>query len=192
MDDEVLAAIAKWPSVPAVYGWLALSARGDWLLRGEPIRNAAIRAFIGRNYASDERGCWFFQNGPQRVYVELEVAPWVWRTGPDAQRPALAAHTGAPVERLRGAWLDENGRLFLLTELGCGLLHGADVPPALAALGLGDDRAAAALADWLRGTAPPPRVDGTPLGLCGRVELARLDAAAAPAQFGFVRTPRPD
>src|SRR5690606_15898587 len=35
MDPEVLAAIAKWPNVPAVYGWLGLTARGEWRLRGE-------------------------------------------------------------------------------------------------------------------------------------------------------------
>jgi hypothetical protein len=37
----------------------------------------ALREFIARNYAADERGCWFFQNGPQRVYVTLAYAPLV-------------------------------------------------------------------------------------------------------------------
>jgi hypothetical protein len=63
--------------VPAVYGWLALDRRGRWLLK-EPagarfsgVGNVALREFIGRKYAVDERGCWYFQNGPQRVYVAL-------------------------------------------------------------------------------------------------------------------------
>jgi hypothetical protein len=59
MDPLVLAALAKWPDVPAVTGWLSLTARGDWRLRGEPIGNDAIRAFIGRNYASDAQGRWY-------------------------------------------------------------------------------------------------------------------------------------
>jgi len=75
MDADVLAAIAKWPNVPAVYGWLLLTKRGEWRIRGEPIVNAAIGDFIGRNYAADDRGRWFLQNGPQRVYVDLELSP---------------------------------------------------------------------------------------------------------------------
>ena len=71
MDADVLAAIARWPNVPAVYGWLSLTARGEWRLRGERIENAAIRAFFDRNYAGDAQGCWYVQNGPQRVYVAL-------------------------------------------------------------------------------------------------------------------------
>lgn len=79
MDETVLAAMARWPDVPHVYGWLSLTARGQWRMRGEPIANAAIRDFIGRNYGCDEDGRWFFQNGPQRVYVTLELTPWVYR-----------------------------------------------------------------------------------------------------------------
>jgi hypothetical protein len=30
----------------------------------------------------DERGCWFFQNGPQRVYVKLEATPYIARSDP--------------------------------------------------------------------------------------------------------------
>jgi len=33
MDQTVLRSLAKWPEVPAVYGWLALDRRGNWLLR---------------------------------------------------------------------------------------------------------------------------------------------------------------
>jgi hypothetical protein len=63
----------KWPKVPAVYGWLSLTARGEWKVKGEPIDNESICDFIGRNYTNDGSGNWFFQNGPQRVYVSLEA-----------------------------------------------------------------------------------------------------------------------
>ena len=79
MDDIVLRGMAKWPNVPAVYGWLSLDRRGQWLLQGERISNPTVTAFIGRNYERDERGCWFFQNGPQRVFVQLDYAPLVLR-----------------------------------------------------------------------------------------------------------------
>jgi hypothetical protein len=77
MDDMVARSLARWPDVPAVYGWLALDRRGNWLIKGERIGNPALRDFIGRNYEADERGCWFFQNGPQRVFVSLAYTPLV-------------------------------------------------------------------------------------------------------------------
>src|SRR5262245_20052172 len=77
MDDAVVRSLAKWPNVPAVYGWLSLDRRGSWRIKGERVGNAALREFIGRNYQADERGCWYFQNGPQRVFVELAYTPLV-------------------------------------------------------------------------------------------------------------------
>jgi len=141
MDDIVKAALKKWPNVPHVYGWLALDARGDWYLRDEPTQAAGpfpqvkgsrilhdkLREFIHRNYASDEAGCWFFQNGPQRVYVELEAAPWVWRLSqPDGDDVVVRTHTGhrAAVD---SACVDEQGRLFLDTDFGFGLVHTQDM-----------------------------------------------------------------
>ncbi len=82
MDADVIAAMAKWPNVPAVFGWLQLTARGEWRIRGERIANPAIRAFIGRNYAVDSNGRWYFQNGPQRVFASLALTPWVYRVRP--------------------------------------------------------------------------------------------------------------
>jgi len=61
MDDIVVRGMAKWPNVPAVYGWLSLDRRGNWLLKDPAsdsfgrIGNAALRAFIGRNYAAHAR-----------------------------------------------------------------------------------------------------------------------------------------
>src|SRR6185503_14166887 len=77
VDEAVARSLAKWPNVPAVYGWLELDRRGNWLIKGSRIGNAALRDFIGRNYECDEHGRWFFQNGPQRVYVRLAYTPFV-------------------------------------------------------------------------------------------------------------------
>ena len=77
MDAVVAQAMAKWPNVPAVYGWLALDRRGNWLIKGERIANQALRDFISRNYDADAAGRWYFQNGPQRVYVTLAYTPLV-------------------------------------------------------------------------------------------------------------------
>ena len=148
MDDIVKQALKKWPNVPHCYGWLALDARGDWYMRDDRVQAAGpfpkvkgsrilhekLREFIERNYLVDEAGCWFFQNGPQRVYVELEAAPWVWRlevmTG---SAPRITSHTGLAAA-FESAWLDERDRLFLATELGLGIVHTLDMEAAAGAV----------------------------------------------------------
>jgi Protein of unknown function (DUF2946) len=158
MDDIVKAALRKWPHVPHCYGWLALDARGDWYMRDERIQHAGpfpqvkgsriehpkLIEFIERNYAADERGAWFFQNGPQRVYVELEAAPWVWRLqARDAGGVNIETHTHTGLAaQVRSAWLDERDRLFLECTLGgnpgFGLVHTQDVGIAAEAVERGD------------------------------------------------------
>jgi len=91
--------------------------------QGSRVEHAKLIEFIQRNYACNEDGCWFFQNGPQRVYVELEAAPWVWRLAADG---TLTSHTGLGAG-YRGSWLDEQGRLYVDTELGLGLVHSLDM-----------------------------------------------------------------
>jgi hypothetical protein len=137
MDDIVKQALAKWPNVPDCYGWLGLDARGDWYMRddrvqaqgsflqskGSRLQHDKLIDFIGRNYEPDANGRWYFQNGPQRVYVELELTPWVWRLGPNGQ---IHAHTAQPA-RMQRCYVDEQGRVYLETDLGFGLLHTQDV-----------------------------------------------------------------
>ncbi len=141
MDDIVQAALVKWPNVPHCYGWLGLDARGNWYLRddrtqaagafasglphskGSLLAHEKLIAFIHRNYAVDALGQWFFQNGPQRVYVELQATPFIWRLAPDL---SITAHTGTPARPQRCV-LDEHGRVYLETDLGFGLVHTQDV-----------------------------------------------------------------
>ena len=137
MDDIVRQAIAKWPNVPHCYGWLGLDARGQWFMRddrtqaagpfpqsrGSLLRHDKLIEFIQRNYERDDAGCWFFQNGPQRVYVELEAAPLVLRVGPG---PQVTTHTGEALSP-RGTLVDEQGRLFAITDRGLGLVHTLDM-----------------------------------------------------------------
>ena len=147
MDEIVEAALRKWPNVPHCYGWLALDARGDWYMRddriqaagpfprvkGSVIRHDKLLGFIQRNYGADGDGAWYFQNGPQRVYVELEAAPWVWRLDGDGR---VSSHTGRAAQA-HGAWLDEQGRLFLASDIGFGLVHSLDMGAAADALQAG-------------------------------------------------------
>ena len=174
MDPIVEAALKKWPNVPHCYGWLALDARGDWYMRDERIQRAGpfprvkgsrighekLIDFIARNYEADAGGCWFFQNGPQRVYVQLEAAPWVWRVRWDGDAIHLASHTGRAAT-VRSAWLDADGRLYLDTDIGFGIVHSQDMLDAAHAIEAGI---------WQ----PQP-----------------LDASRAPVRFGYVLAPAP-
>jgi Protein of unknown function (DUF2946) len=143
MDEIVKQAMAKWPNVPHCYGWLGLDARGNWYMRddqvqaqgsftqakGSMLKHEKLIDFINRNYLSDEsfqsttKGQWFFQNGPQRVYVELEATPLIWRVSANFD---VTTHTGEPA-RLQRCVMDEHGRLYLEAAAGFGLVHTADM-----------------------------------------------------------------
>jgi hypothetical protein len=137
MDNLVIQAMAKWPNVPDCYGWLGLDARGDWYMRDDQVQQQGsfttskgsrllhdkLIDFIGRNYECDKLGNWYFQNGPQRVFIELEATPWIWRLMPDGR---IQSHTGQDA-RMQRCVIDEHGRLYLETELGFGLVHTQDI-----------------------------------------------------------------
>lgn len=108
MDEEVAKSLARWPNVPAVYGWLALDRRGHWLIKGQRIGNTALREFIGRNYEADPQGRWYFQNGPQRVYVSLAYTPLVVHYEADG----LVDHCGRAFSPSQALQDDEGSVLF--------------------------------------------------------------------------------
>ncbi len=144
MDDAVTKAMTKWPSVPDIYGWLRLDGRGQWYLidrnipgfdeathgKGSSITSPGILDFIGRNYACDERGCWYWQNGPQRAFAELDVAPLIYRVLNRAALPSdmieLVSHTGFQVQTVRATAIDKAGRVWITSELGPGVIHDLD------------------------------------------------------------------
>jgi hypothetical protein len=134
MDASVARAMAKWPNVPAVYGWLSLDRRGNWLIKGERIANTALREFIARNYEADSAGRWYFQNGPQRVYVALAYTPHVVHYEGDA----LFDHCGRPfaaektyVDDEGSVLIEGGGRIALLDDRDLGRFaeQAADLAP---------------------------------------------------------------
>lgn len=127
MDDSVIRALARWPDVPGVFGYLALDMRGQWLVQGRRLEHQKTVDFINRNYEQDEHGRWFFQNGPQRAYVNLYYTPWIYRLRNDATH----THTGLPATTVTSAWLDDQGQLLLQAEHGIGLLHDQDLSEAI-------------------------------------------------------------
>jgi hypothetical protein len=196
MDEIVIRAMQKWPNVPNVFGWLKLDRRGAWLVKSrqsqegapvfERIANTAVTDFIGRNYAHDERGRWFFQNGPQRVFVTLEYTPFVYRLRGDGE--SLETHTGVVAAEVRAGWIDDAGMLVLETELGPGVLLDRDLPALLDRIETADGRAGEeSLAALTSGAVPDLALA---LGR-RRVPLSAIAVADVPARFGFDPAPAP-
>ena len=173
-------AIAKWPNVPACYEWLSLDRRGDWRLQGERVTHRGLIDFLNKQYASDESGRWFVQNGPQRVYVDLACTPWIFRR----EGEAFVSHTGQPAGALQAVYLDDAGNILLETDLGIGLL---------------DDRDLAAFLAECQSRNGTPIDDDALLGLMSghpqspifwqSLPLQRIVAVDLPKRFNF--TPRP-
>jgi len=195
MDDIVKQAMAKWPNVPHCYGWLALDARGGWRMRDEPtqqanlsgdrLNNAALLAFINRNYAVDERGCWYFQNGPQRVYVNLETTPYVARTDP-AQ--GLVVQTGDALGPVEKAYMTAAGALIVQAGGKVAQVDDRDVAQLIAAMEM--DGAAVsdeALLAWLETGHGAVTLRVADL----RSEVERLPDGDLGQRFGFVALPHP-
>jgi len=189
MDEIVIRGMLKWPEVPAVYGWLSLDRRGGWRIKNvagrfERIGNRAVNEFIGRNYAADAQGRWYFQNGPQRVFVALDYTPWVYRL--DDSGEGLLAHTGAAPRSLQALFVDDAGAMLLEAEMGIGVLLDRDLPALVERL-----------ADP-RGRTPERLLEDVARGeearamLLGRsIRVAPIRGADVPRVFGFVPRPAP-
>jgi hypothetical protein len=199
MDDIVKQAMAKWPNVPHCYGWLALDARGAWRMRdeaaqradapGDKLTNATLVSFINRNYLVDERGCWYFQNGPQRVYVNLETAPFIARTDP-AQ--GLVLHTGQPLAAPEQVFMTEAGGIVMRAGEKLAQLDDRDAAQLLQAMELDGSLASdEELMAWLDGNPGQPGQSGQlALRWQGKtIAVERLAADEAPGRFGFVQRP---
>jgi len=198
MDDIVKQAMAKWPNVPHCYGWLALDARGNWRMRderaqklnlaGDRIGNAALAGFINRNYLCDAQGRWYFQNGPQRVYVKLEATPFIARTDP---AHGFVLHTGEALKTIDAAWLSDNGLLIFQDGEKVAQIDDRDMAQCLASLHINDepcddDRLLAWLADPSDGSLVTFEIDAkhVTVGRIKRIELAD--------KFGFASDPSPE
>lgn len=196
MDELVKQALAKWPNVPHCYGWLGLDARGYWRMRdqqaqqqqlpGDKIAHTALLGFINRNYDHDDRGCWFFQNGPQRVYVNLEATPYIARSDP---QHGFILQTGAPLEQIEQVYWCDNGMLILRQGDVVAQVDDRDISQVLDALHV-DGQVASDddLLAWLENG------QGNLMLLHDGKEIAvqPLAYASVPLTFGFQPVPQAD
>jgi hypothetical protein len=122
MDEQVLRSLIKWPNVPNCFGWLALDRRGQWRMRdkfaqanqlaGSVIQHTTLNEFISRNYACDSLGRYFFQNGPQRVFITLDATPFIVRIIPTDNGPQLLSQCGTEINP-QSALSDEKGNIYI-------------------------------------------------------------------------------
>ena len=193
MDDVVRLAMARWPNVPAVYGWLRLDGRGRWLIKDQPIGNPIVSAFISRNYLCDDQGRWYFQNGPQQVFVALDYTPFVYRVWQNEDGSLAAeAHTGAPVNGPDRCWMDKRGGVLLQCAQGIGCVEDQGLV-ALADALLDADRKPLDEEGLrnLTGTDGASAIGATLAWNGSHIPVERIDRRDVPARFGFDPEPRP-
>lgn len=199
MDEIVKAAMAKWPNVPHCYGWLALDARGNWRMRdercqalnlpGDIIRHPTLLAFIVRNYLCNEQGCWYFQNGPQRVYVDLEATPFIATT---TAQGSFALQHGEQAFTPELAFLDPQGRLQLSSGNMLAQLDDRDLATCLPWLTL-DQQVVSdeMLLTWLEDARHKGQLQLSPPGTNGPcIDVQRCEEHQLMREFGFVQRPR--
>jgi hypothetical protein len=178
----------KWPDVPASYGWLGLDGRGRWLIQGAPISHPGIVAFLIHQYRADARGCWYVQNGPQRAFVDLELAPWILHLDGTGK---LLTHTARPVISVHDLILADTGQIFLSTEHGLGALLDRDLAEFLTGFHhhgqpLADVAIAETLLDLSTSAAAGPALEWREYRFTSRY----LPSSALAPEYGFVRQPR--
>jgi hypothetical protein len=135
MDEQVIRSLIKWPDVPDCYGWLALDRRGQWRMRdeftqqnnlpGQVIKHQSLNEFISRNYARDTQGKYFFQNGPQRVFITLDATPWIVRMIPSDQGVKLLTQCQSPIEPT-AALSDEKGNIYIVGNIAQAVYEESD------------------------------------------------------------------
>ena len=81
-------------------------------LAGTVIQHTALNEFIARNYAYDSLGRYFFQNGPQRVFITLDATPWIARMIPGENGAQLLNQCGEEIQP-EGALSDEKGNIYI-------------------------------------------------------------------------------
>ena len=196
MSTPDFSGMVRWPNVPACYGWLSLDQRGQWRMQGDPVVHHGLLAFLNRQYAHDDQGNYFVQNGPQRVFVTLDYTPWVLRLTsettllPQNQRLALETHTGELAKSILGAAFDEEGNLLLEFEGGIALLCDRDLPALLACLRHADGNVANddALLDVLE-LAPDSLSQLTLRWNDKNLPVRKLLRAGVARRYGYVSSP---
>ncbi len=180
LAPEVERALLRWPNVPAAFGWLRLDRRARWWLPDGPISHAGTVEFLHRHYGADDLGRWFVQNGPQRAYVTLDLAPWVFSLD---GLGGLVNPAGVVAQVRNCLVVTPDGELLVETNLGLGNIVDRDLEAFTSGLASHEPGG-----DPL--TALAGRSAGTVLFRGNPLTVLRLAPDALPVHFGFQRQPQ--
>jgi hypothetical protein len=191
MRTPDLSAMLRWPNVPACYGWLSLDRRGRWRpARRERSPIAGLRALPRPPVrACDQERQPLRPERPAARLCRPRVHPLGAAPGATGE---LETHVGTPVEKIRGAAIDEEGNLLLETADGIALVCDRDLPALHGCLLLAngmpaDDASVLAAMHSVDG-------EGSPLTLSwrgARVPVRSLRRADVARRHGFVASPQP-
>jgi hypothetical protein len=157
---------------------------------GESIENKQILRFIDRNYTHDNEGRWFFQNGPQRVFVRIDAAPLVIAV--DDASGLLHSHNGHLIEKIDFWLIDDDGHLFIQSPTGAGQIVDKDLARLVDTLFTTEGTS---LLDWWSHANQTVTTIHDPKGhfsVCAQpLKLERLKDGQAPAtRLGFIANPQ--
>ncbi len=126
-SDSLSKLLQKWPNVPDVFNWLSLDRRGTWRIKGSPITNPTMIKAINSSYFCDVDGSWFFQNGPQKVFVTLDYTPYVifaYRAGDELK---LKTHSGTEIKKIDEIYLDSDLNFLITWDGRLGIISDRDL-----------------------------------------------------------------
>jgi hypothetical protein len=123
VDTSTISSLAKWPNVPFCYGWLFLDRKGLFRIRseyaqnnnlpGEVIKHLGLIDAIKKHICLDDQGQYFYQNGPQRVYLSLAYCPYVVRLLPHKEHGWILQNNIDQEIKPTRCFLDEIGNILL-------------------------------------------------------------------------------
>jgi hypothetical protein len=150
---------------------------------GDIIRHESLLNFIYRNYDCDTRGAWYFQNGPQRVYVELEATPFIARTDPEL---GFVLHDRTPMHDIDQLFMTNSGQLIIQSHQKIAMLDPNDLAHCLAMLYV--ENHAIADEDLLKWLIAPNQSLQMKLGK-QFINVEWVDSNQLQKRFGFIAHP---
>ena len=133
MDSVIDAALQKWPQAPNCYGWLNFDRRGEWRIQneyaqqhklpGDLITHQGLKSYIEAHLAHDIHGHYFFQNGPQRVFINFSYCPWVIRFYPLQEGHWQLRTTLGQVIQPLACFLDEHGQIMFEADFSSQMVN---------------------------------------------------------------------
>jgi Protein of unknown function (DUF2946) len=203
MDQATIQAIGKWPQVPDCFGWLSFDKRGEWRIQnefaqknnlpGEVIKHIGFKEYIQSHLARDEKGFHFFQNGPQRVFINFAYTPWIIRFYPLENGRWELKNTFGETVKPSGCYIDELNQISFAADFEIELLqsNGHFIRTKVPSLGLLHDHDLEIFSSFAK-------IFQSSCGSIGeflwheKIDIEPIHSKDISKTFNFVQTPKPN